>query len=460
MNIFELDRLIIPVNVKNLHWFVICVFFRKGMIKAYDTAPAGINGRVKSVQAVFSYINGVYNEYYGEDLDRKEWKLIACRPNAKKIVPRQDPQLHNCGVYTCLIMEMLINKIDPWVLDEYTVQVEYCGRLSLFYSIKRNQPILHNCFSDRGLTIENCKNGPYKMEMLFPLTSMFVERNRLPYIEELAFHLSKMSTKEEEKIARPKETESYDGQSSTDESEEDAHTKLPPLPLPKLPPLPLPEPWEFHFRPPQLNDRVEWSYEETRRIVVVNLTDAIDIHWMHKQYIGQIMERDDVTLILEGLVSKLVEKMSDLKYLMEQLLIEFDDTMYPNFRRWDRVEEGSVVRYKANSNLVCPMRVKDYVDYMQTLMGENPDLPFTYVDENGVEVSFQKATDVVFYMLDVDMPLHLLRINAAFKSEFKMKEILTGGGWCMTNLIGEGLRTMMGPNSYISPGKYIITKIP
>ena len=39
---------------------------------------------------------------------------------------------------------------------------------------------------------------------------------------------------------------------------------------------------------------------------------------------------------------------------------------------------------------------------------------------------FDKATDVVFYMLDVDMTNHLLKIDEGFQSEFKLKEILPG----------------------------------
>jgi hypothetical protein len=313
-----------------------------------------------------------------------------------------------------------------------------------------NQPILLDCFSERALTIQNCKNGPYKLERLFPLTSILVEKRKLPYIEELAYHLWDSSTEQTKEDDSSEDNEYYNGKVWAEETDQDDGAKLPPLP----------EPWEFHFLPPKLNDRVEWSYDETRRIVVVNLTNVIDIHWKHKQYIGQIMERDDVTLIMEGLVSKLFEKMKDLNYLMEQLLLEFGDRIYPNFRRWDRVKEGSFVSYKAKRSFVVPMRVKDYVKYLQILMGENPDSPFVYVNGKGKDVIIKRATDYIFYMLDIDMPLHLLRINAAFKSEFKMKEILTGGGWCMTNWIGERLRTMMGPNSYISPGECPILKIP
>ena len=63
-------------------------------------------------------------------------------------------------------------------------------------------------------------------------------------------------------------------------------------------------------------------------------------------------------------------------------------------------------------------------------------------------------------MLDIDMTLYLLNLNAAFSSEFKMKEILPGGKWCMTSQIGVGSRTFMGPNSSISPpGKSSIVSL-
>jgi Ulp1 family protease len=37
--IFELDKLVIPLNVMGNHWAVICVFFVEHEIRVYDSLP-------------------------------------------------------------------------------------------------------------------------------------------------------------------------------------------------------------------------------------------------------------------------------------------------------------------------------------------------------------------------------------------------------------------------------------
>jgi glutamyl-tRNA reductase len=46
----------------------------------------------------------------------------------------------------------------------------------------------------------------------------------------------------------------------------------------------------------------------------------------------------------------------------------------------------------------------------------------------------------VLYMIDLDMPKFLPRTFDDFVSNFKMKEILPGGKWCMMNAVSERLR--------------------
>lgn len=395
-----------------------CVFFQERNITVYDTAPD--EGEVKVyIEAMMRYIREEYKYVYGVDMpDVEKWTSVPSRKGLKKTAPLQNSEGANCGVYACLIMEMLMNKIDPWMLNQYKSQVEEKGRFALFHSIRTGKPILQNCFCTSHLRLQNCKNGPYKIELLYPLTSTFIPQPKLPYIEELAFHFSQQATRGK-----------------------DAGL------------LPLPEPCKFWFDPPKLTDGVIWSYDASNRVVIANFTNVCKIHWKHKQYIGQLMERDDVTLITEGLVSELVARMKDLNLLIKELQLSFGDRVYHNFRSYHRTQVGSVVTYKPAEKMVTPMKVRDYVRYLNILRGENPNVNFSYVNDKGKEVRFKKATDVVFYMLDVDMTEHLLNVNAAFKSEFKLKEILPGGRWCMTNQIAKGSRTFMGPNTYISPGK-------
>ena len=377
----------------------------------YDTAPSK-KGRRTHLDAVFQYIQAEYAAYNGKPLpDRNAWVLVPCRKR-NTIVPMQDASLNNCGLFTCLIMELLINKIDPWILNDHQSEVDTRGRFALFHSIKFNKPVFQHCYGPANLSIERCKNGPHDWEGLFPLTSVLVDRAKCPYIEELAYHLSGLTVKDQAPVIED---------------------QGPPV---VAAPSKLSEPWNFKFVPPELNDGVVWSYDHARRIVLGKFTNVTDIHWRHKRYIGEIMERDDLTLIMEGLVANLCAKMEGLKLLLKELRLDFGNEVYHNYRRFDRVtDDEGFVTYRTTNSGVTPLKVKDYVRYLTTWMGESPSSPFSYKDENGLEVKFDSATDVVFYMLDVDMTEYLTKINSSFETEFKMKEILPGGAWCMVNSV-------------------------
>ena len=398
-NIFELDRLIIPVNIENTHWFVICVFFRERKIQAYDTGPVK-NGRLHYINAVFLYLKMKYKEFHGKTIpDPTGWTKVPCF-DGNKIVPLQEDNRNNCGLFTCLIMELLINKIDPWILNEYQLDVETRGRVALFHAITTNKPVFQNCYSQSNLSIQRCKNAPYNSVDIIPLTSALVDRAKCPYIEEIAYHLR---------------CRTVEGTADT-------------------PPSKLPRPWDFVFMPQELNDGVVWSYDQSQRIVTGIFTNVTSIHWRHKQYIAEIMERDDLTIIMEGLVTNLCRKMAGLGLLRKQLLLDIGNQTYHNIRRFDRAKVGNFVKYTAKDAAVTSMTGKDYVNYLR-LIGESPMSPFAYRNDDGKKVQLKRAMDVAFYMKDVDMTRHLLKISAAFDSEFKMKEILPGGEWCATNSV-------------------------
>jgi len=398
------------VNIKNHHWFVICIFFQEQKIQVFDTCPHS-KGRSEYIDAVFDYVKSEYLAYHGVPLpNQQEWKKVPCGKD-NKIVPMQDPGKYNCGIYTCLIMELLLNKVDPWILNDYQVDVDTCGRMVLFQSLYFNKPVFQNCYNADNLPLKKWKYGPYDCGGLFPLTSVIKSREECPYVEELAYMESQNVI--------------VTGEQSTD------------FPLTRIKSTaPMRVPFDFLFTPPDVNDGVMWSYDSEQRIVFGNFTTVHNIHWRHKQYVGSIMERDDVTLIMEGLLSKLCLKMAGLDLLMKQLLTNFGDQMYHNFKRFDRVVgKDEFVNYRAKNTTVTPMKVKDYVRHLNILMGESPTSPFSYKSEDGQEVKFDNATDVVFYMLDVDMTKHLTTMNATFEKDFKLKEIQPGGSWCMTNSV-------------------------
>ena len=119
-----MDRLIIPVNVTKNHWFVICVLFGDTRIVVYDSLPAK-DGRMTYLNKVFNYIQQKYFDCNGEDLPKK-WRLFPCYEN-NTVAPRQGGNL-NCGVYTAMFMELLLNKMDPSLLIACQANIETNGR--------------------------------------------------------------------------------------------------------------------------------------------------------------------------------------------------------------------------------------------------------------------------------------------------------------------------------------------
>ena len=226
---------------------------------------------------------------------------------------------------------------------------------------------------------------------------------------------------------------------NTDEdSDNDDQEPLPnplqtlPEPVPVPPLEPLPEPSAFDFQPPEIeiDDFVEWRIlDQEMRLVLADFTRVEVIHEKHKLYLGELLERDDVTVICEGLVPDTTETAA--KAVMDSLRFCFGEKYYHNFSQFNQrqEEDGSVFFEELNAKV--SMKVSDYCKYLDIIEGKGRWKSFTYVDADGETVVIQDATKVVFYMLDVDMADHMHILDGVFKARFKMKETLPGGAWCM-----------------------------
>ena len=196
---------------------------------------------------------------------------------------------------------------------------------------------------------------------------------------------------------------------------------------------PMPPPWDFKFLPPEIEDDVVWDYKKEQRIVKVDFSKVDRINKVHKVLLSELMERDDITVIAEGVLPL---KLLDVENLLEMLQDQMGNNHYPKFRQFDRVEEGNNVSYQERDGYVS-MKVTDYVHYLTILMGPEPSThPFAYEAMDGTLVELEKSTDSIFYMLDVSLSVHLSGLLSELKSNFKMKEILPGGEWCMLHHVG------------------------
>ena len=448
-NIFSLGKLIIPVNITNNHWFVICADFDKEEIQAYDSCPAN-DGRLPYLEIVFQYLQYEYLRCHEVQLPfPANWKLIPCPPQ-NQIVPLQFEHNNNCCVYTCVLMEFLLNNIDPWNLADSDVQfaLEYTGRLSLWYSIQNNRTIFQNHYIVRHAVDSTHNDKPTSSTPLFPnfvgndaaieagkseaemqvndaaieagkseaemqvtstgeLAEMFqylqVDITKSPYIEELTYH--------------------YLGHKFTYTDNDLANLE------------PLKDPWDFVLRAPKLNDGVEWSYDPEQRIVMVDFSKVTVINEKHKLYLREVMERDDITVISEGFV----RPVDDLLHVLDCFERENKDTPFGYIRQFNRIVTGEDETYEEVSDGHLTMAVSDYVEYIRILTGDHPDQSFSYKDQDGRSITVEKTSDVVFYMLDIFMPRLFTTFNNEFEQNFKMKELLPGGEWCMLNPVSQAM---------------------
>ena len=145
---FAIDKLIIPVNVTNQHWFAIVVSFGEKTITAYDSLPDK-TGRIASLGKVEKYLlevetenRGEPNTYNGEGIIMPEgnWDKIPCKKGSG-LAPRQVMGSNDCGVHLCLLMDLVMKDLEPKLLIDSTMNVTRFGRYALCQAIRMKKPI-------------------------------------------------------------------------------------------------------------------------------------------------------------------------------------------------------------------------------------------------------------------------------------------------------------------------------
>lgn len=245
----------------------------------------------------------------------------------------------------------------------------------------------------------SCDNAPGVATEQQPSKYLHTFRNEdTPYIEELAYH-------------------HYAGLNPTDRVSQ-------PIPKPK----PVPKPFSD-------STTVKWTYNETTRVYLVDFSNVEHVSTGHKQFLGELMERDDITVICEGLLGGMPVVSTD--ELLNELADSFRKDPYHRFRRFQKtIGDDGFVTFVELDHFVS-MKVSDFVTYLAMLQGKGGDSSVVVYDPTGKPhtITASEAFDIVFYMVDVDMPKWLFTLNEEYKNKFKIKEILPGGAWCLMNYV-------------------------
>ena len=202
---------------------------------------------------------------------------------------------------------------------------------------------------------------------------------------------------------------------------------------PLAPPPALPE------LPADQNGRAKYSFYDKYsyvtegykcRIVHVDCTGLDRISQEDKQFIGYLMERNDLFVLFQGLCRGIQK---------EKILLELQNSSspgpFPKVRRYDRVvkEDGSVEYIECDK--MIGMAIPDYIEYLNVLSKPEAANDFQFTDLTNDALLTIKPSETCLYMTDVDMTDRLTVLDDSYRRNFLLHEILPGGEWCMMNRV-------------------------
>lgn len=208
---------------------------------------------------------------------------------------------------------------------------------------------------------------------------------------------------------------------------------LQPIPPPPTPPFKaLPE-----------TGKCKWTWDHQQRILLADFSLSFSpskasllMDPSDEQFFLQMMERNDITLISQGLIS--IQSLNKDLWTQEYLGRVLSDDFYHKFRMFNKVsQQDGLERYIECDDWVT-MKVGTYIKFLnhrQNYLLETEKNPiFAYVDHKGVTHWLHIGTTVL-YMVDVDTSRLLPELNTNFFESFLYHGILPGGSHCLMNSV-------------------------
>ncbi|KAL7537548.1 hypothetical protein ACHAXR_007900, partial [Thalassiosira sp. AJA248-18] len=233
--------------------------------------------------------------------------------------------------------------------------------------------------------------------------------------------------------------------------------------LPHAPPLPkLPK-----------SNYCTWSFDEKSRVLLANFRDSqyktgkgkIKVAREDEAFLFRMMERDDITVISEGLADAINSKLWTREYIEGCIGADYHHKVrgFETSSHENGPEKQSAQQPTEKKGWYS-MKVSDYFHYLEQRrsvksaklgsskgdeclsLSEN----FAFTDSDGTEKSVNVDKEAL-YMIDVDMVKLLPQAFEDLQRNFKLPGILPGGSHCMMNAVNANGRPFMGPNLYITP---------
>ncbi|KAL3799181.1 hypothetical protein ACHAW5_005458 [Stephanodiscus triporus] len=241
------------------------------------------------------------------------------------------------------------------------------------------------------------------------------------------------------------------------------------MPIPPPPPVPrLPE-----------TGCCEWSFDAESRVLLANFrcpgrrrggnganeNVVVRLDRDDEIFLLEMMERDDLTVISEGLA----DAVNDAYWTREYIEGCIGSEYHHKFRSFETIPSpgggggGKQQQQQPRENEGWySMKVADYFRYLQRredVKGRRSsdvsnamslEREFTFTDSDGKEITVDVENEAI-YMIDVDAMKLLPHAFEDFQLNFKLPGILPGGSHCMMNAVNANGRPFMGPNLYLTP---------
>ena len=206
---------------------------------------------------------------------------------------------------------------------------------------------------------------------------------------------------------------------------------------------------------PQLpnTDYCKWSFDEKSRVLLANFRESsyaankdgkIEVGREDEDFLFKMMERDDITVISEGLADSINSSLWTREYIEGCIGSEY----HHKFRRFETNHlQGQPATQPTEKEGWYSMKVSDYFDYLEkrqsvkssALNGaeveqRDTSKDFTFIDSGGQKKTVNVDNESL-YMIDVDLVKLLPQAFEDFQNSFKLPGILPGGSHCMMNAV-------------------------
>ena len=98
-DIFELEKLFIPINIDNMHWILAVIYMQEKRIQIYDSynSPGIIY-----LNNLIEYLKCEYQDKKNAIGNWKNWNLVSCQDDT----PSQTNS-YDCGVFVCMYIQFI-----------------------------------------------------------------------------------------------------------------------------------------------------------------------------------------------------------------------------------------------------------------------------------------------------------------------------------------------------------------